>query len=149
MRKMAKRYILRVLLLVSIVFFSQAAAAVDVPRLKARVNDYAGILSSSEESVLESLLADTENKTSSQVALLIIPSLEGEVLEDYSIKVAEKWNLGQKKFDNGVLVLVAMAEKKIRIEVGYGLEPILTDVKSNYIIRKLMVPEFKRNNYFD
>ena len=148
MRKMTKKYIPGVLLLVSVIFFSQAAAAIDVPRLKARVNDYAGILTGSEERVLESLLIDTENKTSSQVALLTIPSLEGEVLEDYSIRVAEKWNLGQKKFDNGVLVLVAMAERKIRIEVGYGLEPILTDLKSNYIIRKMMVPEFKRNNYF-
>jgi len=148
MRKMAKKYILWFWLAVLVIFFSQSAAAIDVPRLNARVNDYAGILSSSEKSTLESLLIDTENKTSSQVALLTIPSLEGEVLEDYSIKVAEKWELGQKKFDNGVLVLVAMAEKKIRIEVGYGLEPILTDVKSNYIIRKMMVPEFKRNNYF-
>lgn len=148
MRKMAKKYTLRVLLLVSMFFFSQAAAAIDVPRLKARVNDYAGILSSSEEGALENLLIDTENKTSSQVALLTIPSLEGEALEDFSMKVAEKWNLGQKKFDNGVLVLVAMAERKIRIEVGYGLEPILTDVKCNYIIRKLMVPEFKQKNFF-
>lgn len=148
MRKMAKKYIFWWWLAVPVIFFSQSAAAIDVPRLNARVNDYAGILSSSEESALESLLIDTENKTSSQVALLTIPSLEGEVLEDYSIKVAEKWELGQKKFDNGVLVLVAMAEKKIRIEVGYGLESILTDLKSNYIIRKMMVPEFKRDNYF-
>ena len=148
MRKMAKKYILWWWLAVPVIFFSQSAAAIDVPRLNARINDYAGILSSSEESALESLLIDTENKTSSQVALLTIPSLEGEVLEDYSIKVAEKWELGQKKFDNGVLVLVAMAEKKIRIEVGYGLESILTDLKSNYIIRKMMVPEFKRDNYF-
>jgi uncharacterized protein len=130
MRKMAKRYILWVLLLASIIFFSQAAAAIDVPRLNARVNDYAGILSSGEESVLESLLADTENKTSSQVALLIIPSLEGEALEDYSIKVAEKWNLGQKKFDNGVLVLVAMAKEKSgsRWDTAWNLSLLMSKV---------------------
>ena len=98
--------------------------ALDVPKLKGRINDYAGILNSSEESQLESVLRKTEAKTSSQVVLLTIPSLEGENLEDYSIRVVEKWQIGQKEYDNGALLLVALAEKKVRIEVGYGLEHI-------------------------
>jgi uncharacterized protein len=148
MTAMTKKYILGIGAAVMVIFFQQAAAALEIPQLQGRVNDYAGVLNNSQKSQLDNLLMDAEQKTSSQVVLLTIPSLEGEVLEDYSIRVAENWKLGQKEFDNGVLVLVAMAERKIRIETGYGLESILTDAKSNYIIRKLMVPEFKQKDYF-
>ncbi len=123
--------------------------ALEIPPLAGRVNDYGDILNSSQETTLESLLREAENKTSSQVVLLTIPSLQGEVLEDYSMRVVEKWKIGQEKFDNGLLVLVAMKERKIRVEVGYGLEHIITDAKSSYIIRKLMVPFFKKGNYYD
>ncbi|UCH92343.1 MAG: TPM domain-containing protein [Candidatus Aminicenantes bacterium] len=147
MKAIVKKYILWTVVLVF--FFSQPLAALKVPKKTGRrVNDFAGILTNSQETSLENLLRDTEQKTSSQVALLTIPSLEGEVLEEFSLKVTEEWELGQEEFDNGVLVLVAMGERKIRIEVGYGLEPILTDAKSNYIIRKMIVPEFKKRNYF-
>jgi len=122
--------------------------ALDVPALKGRVNDYAGILNSSQEAELNSLLRETEEKTSSQVVLLTIASLSGEVLEDFSIRVVDKWQLGQGGLDNGVLLLVSMAERKIRLEVGYGLESILTDAKGSYIIRELMVSHFKKGNYF-
>ena len=120
----------------------------EVPELKYWVNDQAGILNKSQESTLENLLTQTSDKTSSQVVLLVIQSLRGEVLEDFSLRVAEKNKIGRKEFDNGVLVLVAMAERKIRIEVGYGLEPIITDIKSGYIIRELMVPHFKKGDYY-
>lgn len=139
-------------LLVLFVLFvanSFSAFALEVPKLEGRINDYAGILNSSEESQLESILRNTEVKTSSQVVLLTIPTLEGENLEDYSIRVVEKWQIGQKEFDNGALLLVALAEKKVRIEVGYGLEHILTDLKSDYIIRNLIVSEFKRGSFFN
>jgi len=135
-------------LLVLFVVLSLSAFTLDVPKLKGRINDYAGILNSSEESQLESVLRNTEAKTSSQVVLLTIPSLEGENLEDYSIRVVEKWQIGQKEYDNGALLLVALAEKKVRIEVGYGLEHILTDLKSDYIIRNLIVTEFKRGSFY-
>ena len=122
--------------------------ALDIPPLAGRINDYGDILNSSQETTLENLLREAENKTSSQVVLLTIPSLQEEVLEDYSMRVVEKWKIGQEKFDNGLLMLVAMKEKKIRVEVGYGLEHIITDAKSSYIIRKLMVPFFKKGNYY-
>lgn len=118
-----------------------------VPALQGRINDYANILSPREEQSLDNYLAGQETKTTSQVVLLTIPSLENENLEEYSIRVAQTWRLGTDKYDNGVLLLVAMAEKKIRIEVGYGLEAILTDAKSGYIIRNYIVPEFKQGNY--
>jgi len=121
--------------------------SLDVPKIEARINDNANIISSNDERKLETLLKDVESKTSSQVALLTINSLQGENLEDYAMRVAQSWQLGQKKFDNGVLMLVAMKEKKIRIEVGYGLESIITDAKSGYIIRNYIVPEFKNGNF--
>lgn len=127
----------------------QFATALEVPSLNnSPINDLAGILTSSEEKSLEILLKETEQKTSSQVALLTIPSLEGEILEDYSMRVVEKWKLGQKEFDNGAFLLVALADRKIRIEAGYGLESILTDAKSNYIIRKEITPQFKEKRFF-
>lgn len=129
--------------------FNQTLPALDVPRLQKRVNDLAGILSPGQETTLENLLIDTEQRTSSQVVLLTIQSLEGESLEDYSLRVAEQNKIGQKEFDNGVLVLVAMAERKIRIESGYGLESIVTDLKSGYIIRKLIAPQFKKGQYYN
>jgi uncharacterized protein len=130
-------------------WLSPALSALETPELKNRVNDLAGVLKPSEAEYLENMLKTTEDKTSSQVALLVIPSLEGESLEEFSLRVAEKAKLGQKKLDNGVLVVVALAEKKIRIEVGYGLEPYLTDAKSSYIIRKGFVPGFEKGRYFD
>ena len=116
--------------------------SLEIPLLKARINDLANLLSSGEEAQLERLLEEAENKTTSQFALLTLQSLQGESLEDYSIRVAEKWKIGQKGLDNGVIVIIAMAERKIRIEVGYGLEPILTDAKCGYIIRNYIVTSF-------
>ncbi|MCD6177640.1 MAG: TPM domain-containing protein [Candidatus Cloacimonetes bacterium] len=137
------------IILISILFVFSASAlfSLDIPKLKGAVNDYANIINSKDEEKLEALLRDVEAKTSSQVALLTISSLQGENLEDYSLRVAQEWKLGQKEFDNGVLLLVAFNEKKIRIEVGYGLEAIITDSKSGYIIRNYIVPDFKQGNY--
>ena len=80
--------------------------------------------------------------------LVVIPSLEGDVIEDYSIRLAEKWKIGQKGLDNGAILVVAMKERQLRIEVGYGLEPMLTDLKTGYIIRELIVPKFKKGDYY-
>ena len=137
------------LIVLSVLFavLSLQIFALKVPSLKERINDYAGILNASQKAQLEAFLQNQEAKTSSQIAVLIIPSLRGENLEDYSLQVVEKWKLGQNKLDNGVLLLVALAEKKIRIEVGYGLESVLTDAKSGFIIRNIIVPEFKKGNY--
>jgi len=135
-------------LFILVLIFSQFAYALNVPKLRSRINDYASILSQTEEKYLEKLLEEAENKTTSQFVLLTIPSLEGEVLEDFSIRVAESWKIGQKEFDNGVILLISIAEKKIRIEVGYGLESILTDAKCGYIIRNNIVPSFKKGDFY-
>ena len=135
---MKKIFLFIILLLVFTQIF-----ALKVPKLIGHINDYAGILSQQEKNTLERMLISVENKTSSQIVLLTIPSLKGESLEDFSLNVVETWKIGQKEFDNGILLLIAMKERKIRIEVGYGLEHIITDAKSGFIIRNLMLTDFR------
>ena len=119
-----------------------------VPELwSQRVHDDAKVLSAAVVDQLELQLKEYEDSTSNQIAILIISSLEGDVLEDYSMRVAEKWQLGSKKNDNGVLLLIAIDDHKMRIEVGQGLEGVLTDAHSNRIIRNEMAPNFRRGDY--
>ncbi len=118
-----------------------------VPYLSGRVNDTAGLLSSSTVSRLERILKAEEDSTSNQIAVLTVNSLDGASLEDYSIKVVETWKLGQKGKDNGVLLLVVKGDRKVRIEVGYGLEGVLTDAVCNTIIRRVIIPKFKAGDY--
>jgi uncharacterized protein len=96
---------------------------------------------------LESRLAAFEQGTGHQIAVLTIPSLEGDALEDFSIRVAESWKIGTKGFDNGAILLIAQKERKLRIEVGYGLEGVLPDAIANRIIGEVIVPRFRENDY--
>lgn len=120
-----------------------AVSALDVPPLTGRVVDLAHVLPPDETDQLASRLKAHEENTTNQVVVLLLPSLEGESLEEYSHRVATTWKLGQKDTDNGVLLLVALKERKIRIEVGYGLEGTLTDLRSAHIIRNEIVPRFR------
>jgi uncharacterized protein len=124
-------------------------AALEVPPLTAPVTDLAELLSADQAEQLNELLLDYETETSNQFAVLIIPSLEGEVLESYSIRVAEAWALGQADKDNGLLLLIALAERRLRIEVGYGLEGVLTDAFCGRVIDNTIVPYFKNEQYFE
>lgn len=117
--------------------------ALDVPPLTGRVVDLAHVLPPNTIESLTARLKAHEETTSNQVTVLVLPSLEGEPLESYSHRVATTWKLGQKGTDNGILLLVAMKERKIRIEVGYGLEGALTDARSAQIIRGEIVPRFR------
>jgi len=114
-------------LLLFILLFVSASFAIDVPKLSQHVTDLAGVLTPEQIATLEEKLKRFENETTNQVAVLIIPSLEGEDLEDFSIRVVEKNKLGQKGKDNGVLFLIAVQDRKMRLEVGYGLEGALAD----------------------
>jgi uncharacterized protein len=125
-----------------------AAAALEVPYLSGRVNDNADILSQAAENRLSARLAGFEEASGSQVAVLTIPSLEGEALEEYSLRVAETWALGREGVDDGVLLLIARDDRKMRIEVGYGLEHQLTDAESGRILRNVIRPRFQ-NGEFD
>jgi uncharacterized protein len=119
------------------------ASALDVPALTGRVVDLAHVLPADVATSLTRDLEAHETKTSNQVAVLILPSLEGEPLESFSHRVGTTWKLGQKGTENGVLLLVALRERKVRIEVGYGLEGTLTDLRSAHIIRQEIVPRFR------
>jgi uncharacterized protein len=113
------------------------------------VIDESGTLSSAQLSSLESKLSQFEKETSNQVVVYIINSLEGESLEEKSYEIAEKNGIGQKGKDNGVLLFIAMSDRKLRIEVGYGLEGALPDALCNQIIRKEITPYFKQGKYYD
>ncbi len=122
--------------------------ALDVPkRPEGYVSDEAHLLSASARDRLEHLLKNFDDETSNQVLVAVFPSLEGDSLESYSIRLAEAWKPGQKGKDNGVILLVFQADRKVRIEVGYGLEGVLTDAVSKLIIENEITPRFRAGDY--
>jgi len=136
-----RRFILNVLL---VLLLPLTAAALEVPKVSGYVNDHAALISSATELKIENFLRGFEGSDSTQLVVLTIDSLEGESLEEYSLKVAESWKLGQKDKDNGALLLIAKQDRKMRIEVGYGLEGKLTDLLAGRIIDNEIKPLFKR-----
>jgi uncharacterized protein len=134
-----------VVLLFLLVF--SAAQALDVPQLRGRVNDYAGVLSPAAAQTLESKLEEFERSDSTQIVVLTVPGLGGDSLEDFSIRVAESWKIGHKGKDNGVILLIARDDRKLRIEVGRGLEGKLTDLMAGRIIRNEITPRFKAGDF--
>jgi uncharacterized protein len=139
----------RICLLFLFLSYTAVGFALKVPPIpKNRVNDYANILSAKETSNLERKLKNFEDTTSNQVAVVILPSLEGENLEDFSMRLAEQWKIGQKGKDNGVILLAFIKDRKIRLEVGYGLEGALPDAICNSIIFNEMRPRFRNNLFY-
>jgi uncharacterized protein len=126
---------------------SLSARALTVPSLQGRINDHAGLLSSRQAGELAAKLKAYEEETTNQIVILTVPSLEGEGIEEYSIRVARDWGLGREKRNNGVLLLIAKQERAVRIEVGYGLEGALTDAQSSAIIRNIIAPAFREGDY--
>jgi uncharacterized protein len=124
-----------------------AASALDVPELRGYVNDYASMISPSTKAQLAEKLKAFEESDSTQIVILTISSLKGEVIEDFGIKVAESWKIGQKGKDNGVLFLVSKQDRKMRIEVGRGLEGRLTDLVAGRIIDLVIAPRFKSGDF--
>ena len=122
-------------------------AAPVIPQARGYVNDYAGLLSPAVKGQLENFLAGFQRSDSTQIAVLTVPSLEGEDLEGYSVRVAQSWGIGQKGKDNGALLLVAKEERAVRIEVGYGLEDRLTDLLAGRIVDQEIVPRFKTGDF--
>ncbi len=120
----------------------------EIPTIRQRVNDETRTLSRNEIRTLEKTLYDFENKTSNQIVVLMVSSLEGQSLEEYSYRIAEKNKVGKKGRDNGVFLFIAKEDRKIRIEVGYGLEGVLTDALSSQIIRQVIVPRFREGDFF-
>ena len=120
-----------------------AVADVAVPSLVGRVVDLTGTLSTNDVSAMNQTIRAFEARKGSQVAVLIVPTTDGEAIEQFSLRVAEAWKIGRKKIDDGVLLVIAKNDRKLRIEVGYGLEGALTDVTSKRIIDEIITPHFR------
>src|SRR3954451_20200315 len=120
-----------------------------IPPLTARVTDLTQTLTTGETQALEAKLADWESRTSNQLAVLLVPTTQPEPIEAYALRVAEKWKIGRKGQDNGALFVIAKNDRKMRIEVGYGLEGVLPDVIANRIIREDVAPAFREGKFAD
>jgi uncharacterized protein len=123
------------------------AGALEVPYMAGRVNDLAELIDAEREARIEAKLAELEQRTGAQVAILTVESLEGEPLEDYSLRVAQTWGLGREAADDGVLLLIAEQDRKMRLEVGYGLEGTLTDALSGRILDNVLRPRFRAGQF--
>jgi uncharacterized protein len=141
--KKAKIPLVLIMLLVSVL----AARSAEIPYLSGRVNDYAQILSDDVRKSLGEELRAHEERTTNQVVILTIPSLEGDNIEDFSNRVFNEWKLGQKDKDNGILIVVVPDEKRMRIEVGYGLESTIPDLLASRIISNVMAPRFRAGDF--
>ena len=126
-----------------------ASFGLDVPKLSGRVNDYGNMISPQARAAIDGELAALERTDSTQVVVLTVPSLEGDVIEEFSIRVGDAWKIGQKGKDNGVLLIVSKADRKMRIEVGRGLQGVLTDLLAGRIIDTVIKPQFKQNRFDD
>lgn len=135
------------LTLLTVLFISAKLLGADVPYLTGRVTDNAEILSPEVNRSLSERLKAHEQRTRNQIAVLTIPTLDGESIEDYALRVFESWKLGQKGEDNGVLIVVVPNDRRMRIEVGYGLEGTLTDAMAGRIIQNIMAPRFKNGDF--
>ena len=112
------------------------------------INDNAGVLTSDQKAELESLVRSHQAETGNEIGVLIVPELKNESVEELAVKTFEDWGIGKKGQDNGVLLLVAIKDRELRIEVGYGLEGSLTDLQSSKVIRDVITPEFKKGDYY-
>ena len=139
--------ILSVLIVASVVIASAASAAPVYPELTGRIVDNANLLRPEDKAQIESELKSLEATSTDQVAVVTVNSLDGYAIEDYGIGLARKWAIGQKDKDNGVVLIVAPNERKVRIEVGRRLEPMLTDTMSKLIIENAILSQFRRGDF--
>jgi len=144
---MFNRRLLSLLCCFWLFLLSSPVVALEVPPLKSRVNDTAGMFSQQVVSQTENILSQFEASDSTQIVVLTVPSLEGDILEEYSMRVVEEWKIGQKGLDNGALLLITRDDRRLRIEVGYGLEGSLTDLTAGRIIGQVIVPNFKKGDF--
>jgi uncharacterized protein len=144
----AARALLAWLLLAGLVPVAAAQALQPVPALETRVTDTTGTLTAGQQAELEAKLAAFEQRKGAQIALLVVNTTQPEAIEQYSIRVVEAWKLGRQKTDDGVLLLVALQDRALRIEVGYGLEGVLPDATSRRIIDETIKPLFRQGDIF-
>ena len=143
------RYLSFLLLSLSLLLGSASISAdeVPVPALKSRVTDLTGTLDTAEQQALEQTLAAFEQRKGSQLAVLIVPTTGNETIEQFGIRMAEQWKLGRKGSDDGLLLIVAKADRTLRIEVGYGLEGVIPDAIAKRVISETIVPRLKAGDF--
>lgn len=141
-----RRWLLSLFILLAI-GIPKIFAATGIPAPTGYVNDFAGVLSPAEKQTLEETLVSYEQASGNEIAVALITSLEGDTIEEKAVRLFEEWKIGKKGKDNGILFLAGINDRKMRIEVGYGAEPFLTDGEAGEIIRNSIAPEFKKNNY--
>ncbi|WP_237363877.1 TPM domain-containing protein [Rhizorhapis sp. SPR117] len=137
----------RLFLVLALLFVSVTAQAQSFPKLTGRVVDNANLLNPAQEQALTAELKAIEDQSGRQVVVATLPDLQGYDIADYGYQLGRTWGIGQKDKNNGALLIVAPNDRKVRIEVGYGLEGILTDAMSSIIIQRAIIPRFKENNY--
>lgn len=130
-----------------LLLWALTAGALEFPALSGRVVDQAGLLDAQTRAQLSQMLQAHEQSTSEQIVVVTVPDLQGTAIEDYGYQLGRAWGIGQKGKDNGALLLVAKAERKVRIEVGYGLEGTLTDAQSSIIINNVILPSFRQGDF--
>jgi uncharacterized protein len=138
---------LKVTLALSFCAFAHAADYTSVPTLQGRVTDLANVLSVQDRERLSKMLAAYEQETQHQLAVLIVSALSGETIESFSLRVANTWKLGHKGVNNGILVTLAIMDRKTRIELGLGMEPYISNANASSIISRTMIPAFRRGDY--
>lgn len=129
------------------IIFSVAQKSIPKPNPQRLVNDFAGLLDKHDADLLEKKLVAVDDSTSNQIVVLTVKSLNGEIIEDVAVNTFRDWGIGNKKTNNGVLLLIALEDRKARIEVGYGLEGAIPDVIANDILSNNLLPAFKQGNY--
>jgi uncharacterized protein len=134
-------------LVLALLLVLPAAVRAEFPKPTGYVNDFAALLDAGARAELEALLRETEQATTAEIAVATVTSLDGLTVEEYANQLFQAWGIGQQANDNGVLVLVAPNEREMRIEVGYGLEPVLPDGLAGEIIRTEFLPQFKSGDY--
>ena len=138
---------LRLSLLLATLLAASILTGADIPYMTGRITDNAQILSPETLRLLTERLKEHEDRTTNQIAVLTVPTIHGESIEEYAVDVFEEWKLGQKEKDNGILIVVIPNDRRMRIEVGYGLEPTLTDGMAGQIIQSIMTPRFKDGDF--
>lgn len=143
------KYLLFLTLFSALQFLTISAYAQKFPaKPEGFVNDYAHILTPYQVQRLDQKLSNYRDTTSTEVAIITVPSLQGYPIDEFSLKVLDKWKIGQHKKRNGLLIFVAPNQKKMRIEVGYGLEGAIPDITAGHIINNIMKPYFKKGEYY-
>jgi uncharacterized protein len=140
--------LLLIVLLLGFIGVASAQTLQPVPKLSAHVTDLTATLSADERGRLEAKLATVERERGAQIALLLVPTVQPEAIEQYALRVAEAWRLGRKGVDDGVLLLVAKEDRKLRIEVAYGLEGALNDATAKRIVSEIIAPRFKQGEFY-